>query len=78
MSMAQVCHVSVSDTPNAAIKFWPITLTVQNIGNRGNNTMDDLGVVLIKGCMIAIAILFAVVLTKSALIACGVLMLWLC
>ena len=37
--------------------------------------MDDLGLVLIKGCMIAIAIVFAVVLTKSALIACGVLML---
>ena len=37
--------------------------------------MDDLGLVLIKGCMIAIAIVFAVVLTKSALIACGVLTL---
>ena len=37
--------------------------------------MDDLGLVLIKGCMIAIAIIFAVVLIKSTLIACGVLML---
>ena len=37
--------------------------------------MDDLGLVLIKGCMIAIAIVFAVVLTKSLLIACGVLIL---
>ena len=37
--------------------------------------MDDLGKAVIKSCMIAIVIIFAVVLTKSFLIACGVLML---
>ena len=40
-----------------------------------NNTMDDLGKAVIKSCMIAIVIIFAVVLIKSTLIACGVLTL---
>ena len=37
--------------------------------------MDDLGLVLIKGCMIAMAVIFVAVLIKSVLVACGVLML---
>ena len=37
--------------------------------------MDDLGLVLIKGCMIAMAVIFVAVLIKSTLIACGVISL---
>ena len=40
-----------------------------------NNTMDDLGLVLIKGCMIAMAVIFVAVLIKSVLVACGVISL---
>ena len=40
-----------------------------------NNTMDDLGIALIKGCMIAMAVIFVAVLIKSTLIACGVISL---
>ena len=55
--------------------FDPRFLLYKHNAINVNNTMDDLGLVLIKGCMIAIVILFAVVLTKSFLIACGVLTL---
>ena len=37
--------------------------------------MDDLGIAVVKCCILAMAVIFVVVLTKSVLIACGVLTL---
>ena len=55
--------------------FDPRFLLYKHNAINVNNTMDDLGIALIKGCMIAIAVIFVTVLIKSVLIACGVLML---
>ena len=55
--------------------FDPRFLLYKLNASRVNNTMDDLGIALIKGCMIAMAVIFVTVLVKSALIACGVLVL---
>ena len=40
-----------------------------------NNTMDDLGGMLIKLCLGALAFIAVMVLIKSVLVACGVIML---
>ena len=40
-----------------------------------NNTMDDLGGMMIKLCLGALAFIAVMVLVKSVLVACGVLVL---
>ena len=55
--------------------FDPEFLLYKLNASNVNNTMDDLGGMLIKLCLGALAFIAVMVLVKSVLIACGVLVL---
>ena len=55
--------------------FDPEFLLCKLNASNVNNTMDDLGGMLIKLCLGALAFVAVMVLVKSVLIACGVIML---
>ena len=55
--------------------FDPRFLLYKHNAINVNNTMDDLGGMLIKLCLSALACIAVMVLIKSVLVACGVLVL---